>query len=151
MRRGLPRRCAAVLHRRPGLRLALLLTAPLTWLLLAYIGSLAVLFASAFWTTDEFTSNVVRIWNTGNFTELLTTPVYRQVALRSLGVAAAVTVIDAVIARFLPSGRVNIALKYLRAFACRPALLSFAASFESISAVESSAACKATLTEFAWL
>ncbi len=98
VRRGLPRRCAAVLHRRPGLRLALLLTAPLTWLLLAYIGSLAVLFASAFWTTDEFTSNVVRIWNTGNFTELLTTPVYRQVALRSLGVAAAVTVIDAVIA-----------------------------------------------------
>ncbi len=65
---------------------------------MAYLGSLAALFLAAFWTTDPFTSDVVRSWTTDNFHTLLSTPVYRTVALRSLGVAAAVTVIDVVIA-----------------------------------------------------
>jgi putative spermidine/putrescine transport system permease protein len=91
-------RLAGALHRRPRLRLSLLLSAPLAWLVLAYLGSLAVLFLSAFWTTDPFTSDVVKSWTADNFRALLTTPVYREVALRSLGVAAAVTVIDAVVA-----------------------------------------------------
>jgi putative spermidine/putrescine transport system permease protein len=87
-----------MLHRRPRLRLSLLLSAPLLWLVLAYLGSLAALFISAFWTTDPFTSDVVKSWSTDNFHTLLTTSVYRDVALRSLTVAVAVTVIDAVIA-----------------------------------------------------
>jgi putative spermidine/putrescine transport system permease protein len=95
---GFVRRLAGGLHRRPGLHLSLLLIAPLTWLVLAYLGSLAALFASAFWTTDTFTSNVVRVFSTDNFTTLLTRQVYRQVALRSVGVALAVTAICAVIA-----------------------------------------------------
>ena len=49
------------------------------------------------------------------------------------------------------SGRVNRALKYLSAFVCNCALVSVAASFDSISAVESSAACMATLTALARL
>jgi len=92
------RRVAGILHRRPRLRLSLLLTAPLLWLVLAYLGSLAALFLSAFWTTDPFTSDLVKIWSTDNFRTLLTTSVYRDVALRSLGVAVAVTLIDVVIA-----------------------------------------------------
>ncbi|WP_329318451.1 ABC transporter permease [Streptomyces sp. NBC_01262] len=92
------RRAAGILHRRPRLRLSLLLTAPLLWLVLAYLGSLAALFLSAFWTTDPFTSDLVKIWSTDNFRTLLTTSVYRDVALRSLGVAVAVTLIDVVIA-----------------------------------------------------
>ncbi|MEU0181309.1 ABC transporter permease [Streptomyces sp. NPDC006207] len=95
---SLGRRLAASLHRRPRLRLSLLLSAPLLWLVLAYLGSLAALFLSAFWTTDAFTSDVVKVWNTDNFRTVLTTGVYRDVALRSLGVAVAVTVIDIVIA-----------------------------------------------------
>ncbi|MEW2486562.1 ABC transporter permease [Streptomyces sp. NPDC048411] len=85
------RRLAGTLHRRPRLQLSLLLSAPLVWLVLAYLGSLSVLFLSAFWATDSFTSNVVKIWNTDNFTALFTADVYRQVALRSVGVALAVT------------------------------------------------------------
>ncbi|MFC9618994.1 ABC transporter permease [Streptomyces sp. NPDC056930] len=95
---GPVRRLAGTLHRRPRLRLSLLLSAPLAWLVLAYLGSLSVLFLSAFWTTDSFTSNVVKIWNTDNFTALFTTDVYRQVALRSIGVALAVTALCVLIA-----------------------------------------------------
>jgi putative spermidine/putrescine transport system permease protein len=57
-----------------------------------------VLFVSAFWTTNSFTSEVVKVWSTDNFRELFTTPVFRQVILRSVGVALAVTVLCAVIA-----------------------------------------------------
>ncbi|MFD7708753.1 ABC transporter permease [Streptomyces sp. NPDC059786] len=92
------RRLAGTLHRRPRLRLTLLLTAPLLWLAVLYLGSLAVLFVSAFWTTNSFTSEVVQVWSTDNFRELFTTPVFRQVILRSVGVALAVTVLCAVIA-----------------------------------------------------
>ncbi|MEU0600706.1 ABC transporter permease [Streptomyces sp. NPDC006393] len=91
-------RTAGALHRRPRLRLSLLLTAPLLWLAVLYLGSLTVLFVSAFWTTNSFTSEVVKAWSTDNFHELFTTPVYRQVILRSIGVALAVTVLCAVIA-----------------------------------------------------
>ncbi|WP_432014651.1 ABC transporter permease [Streptomyces cucumeris] len=95
---GFVRRLAGTLHRRPRLQLSLLLTAPLTWLVLAYLGSLSALFLSAFWTTDSFTSSVVKVWNTDNFTTLFESDVYRQVALRSVGVALAVTALCAVIA-----------------------------------------------------
>ncbi|MFI8230439.1 ABC transporter permease [Streptomyces sp. NPDC085900] len=91
-------RTAGALHRRPRLRLTLLLTAPLLWLAVLYLGSLTVLFVSAFWTTNSFTSEVVRVWSTDNFHELFTTPVYRQVIVRSVGVAASVTVLCAIIA-----------------------------------------------------
>ncbi|MFJ8094765.1 ABC transporter permease [Streptomyces griseofuscus] len=92
------RRLAGALHRRPRLRLALLLTAPLLWLIVLYLGSLAVLFASAFWSTDSFTSQVVKVWSTDNFHQLVTTPVFREVIVRSVGVALAVTVLCALIA-----------------------------------------------------
>ncbi|AEM85215.1 ABC transporter permease [Streptomyces violaceusniger] len=84
----------------PGsrLRLTALLAPPLLWLTLAYLGSLAILLLSAFWATDSFTSDVVHTWNTDNFHELLTTPVYRTIALRTLSIAAAVTVVDALLA-----------------------------------------------------
>lgn len=95
---GPVRRLAGMLHRRPRLRLTLLLTAPLLWLAVLYLGSLSVLFISAFWTTNSFTSEVVKVWSTDNFHELFTTPVYRQVILRSIGVAISVTVLCAVIA-----------------------------------------------------
>src|SRR5919198_1320205 len=95
---SLTSRAAGALHRRPRLRLSLLLAAPLLWLTVLYLGSLTVLFVSAFWTTNSFTSQVVKVWSTDNFHALFTTPVFRQVILRSVGVALAVTVLCAVIA-----------------------------------------------------
>ncbi|MCO5993268.1 ABC transporter permease [Actinoallomurus rhizosphaericola] len=95
---GPVRRFAGLLHRRPYLRLAALLSAPLLWLVVAYLGSLAALFAAAFWTTDDFTGQVVKQFNLGNFQELWDQSVYRTITLRSVGVAAAVTVIDTAVA-----------------------------------------------------
>ena len=46
------------LHGRPRLQLGLLLSGPLGWLGLAYLGSLAVLFVAAFWHLDPFSSEV---------------------------------------------------------------------------------------------
>ncbi|MCO6005031.1 ABC transporter permease [Actinoallomurus purpureus] len=95
---GPVRRLAGLLYRRPYLRLAGLLSAPLLWLVVAYLGALAALFAAAFWTTDVFTGEVVRQFNLGNFQELWSQGVYRTITLRSVGVAVAVTVVDGVIA-----------------------------------------------------
>ena len=86
------------LHQRPRVRLAALLTAPLFWLVVAYIGSLATLLITAFFTTDSFTGDIIRRINLGNFQELLTNPSYRNVILRTLGIAIAVTVICTVLA-----------------------------------------------------
>ena len=95
--RRVRRWAASLLHRRSGLRLAGLLSAPLAWLLVAYLGSLAVLLVSAFWTTDVFTGEIVHSFTLENFRTVLTTDVYQHVALRTIGVAAAVTVVCALI------------------------------------------------------
>jgi ABC-type spermidine/putrescine transport system permease subunit I len=92
------RRFASWLHAHAGVRLAALLSAPMAWLVVAYLGSLAVLLISSLWTVNSFTGELVRQPTLSNFTTILTEPVYRNVALRSIGVAAAVTIIDAVIA-----------------------------------------------------
>ena len=91
-------RTSSWLHRSPRVRLAGLLAAPLTWLVLAYLGSLAFMFETALWSTDSFTGALVRKVTWDNFHTLVTQPVYRRVALRTVGVAAPVTVIDAVLA-----------------------------------------------------
>lgn len=83
---------------RPRVRLAALLTAPLFWLGVAYVGSLATLLVTAFYTTDSFTGDVIRRFNLGNFQELLTNPSYRNVILRTLGIAISVTLICTVLA-----------------------------------------------------
>jgi putative spermidine/putrescine transport system permease protein len=91
-------RISAVLWRRPWARATLLLTPPLAWFLLIYIASLAVLLITAFWTTNPFTTNIVRTWNLGNFNTILGTPAYRTIILRTVAMAAGVTVVDAIIA-----------------------------------------------------
>lgn len=87
-----------VLHRRPGLRAGLLLAPPMLWLGVAYLGALAALFVTAFWGQNSFTGEVERTWTLRNFHDLLTIGVYRTVTLRTIGIAALVTVVDAVIA-----------------------------------------------------
>ncbi len=92
------RRLSGVLHRHAGLRLVLLLAAPMLVLVVVYLGALAVLLLSAFWSTDTFTGNVVHSFTLDNFREVVTNDTYRAVTLRTVGVAAAVTVVCAVLA-----------------------------------------------------
>ena len=89
---------SGLLHRRPRLRLGLLLAPPMLWLGVAYLGALAALFVTAFWGQNSFTGEVERTWSLRNFHDLLTIGVYRTVTLRTVGIAALVTVLDAVIA-----------------------------------------------------
>ena len=94
-RRG---KISAFLAPKRKTRLTLLLSVPMLWLVVAYLGSLGVLFASAFWTTDSFTGAVVHSYTFDNLREVYTQPLYRTVALRTISVALLVTVLDALIA-----------------------------------------------------
>ena len=86
-------------HRsRSRISLAFLLVPPLAWLVIAYLGSLAVLLVSAFWSTDAFTGAVVRTYTSDNITRVLTEAVFRTATLRTIGVALAVTAICIVLA-----------------------------------------------------
>ena len=86
------------LHRHRRLQIGALLSGPLLWLLVAYLGSLVALFIASFYQLDSFTFSVVKKVGLVNYRELLDTPVYRRVTLRTVGVAAAVTVIDTALA-----------------------------------------------------
>jgi putative spermidine/putrescine transport system permease protein len=92
------RRLSSFLDRHPRLRVGLLLTAPLSWLLIAYLGSLVVLFVAAFWRLDPFTAEVVHDYGFQNFRQLWESDVYRAITQRTILIAAAVTVTDAVLA-----------------------------------------------------
>jgi putative spermidine/putrescine transport system permease protein len=86
------------LHRRPWLRATLLLVPPTAWFAVFYLAALVALFVSAFWQVDSFTGEVVHQWTFDNFHTLLSEPTYRDIALRTIGIAAAVTVTDALLA-----------------------------------------------------
>ena len=70
----------------------------MAWLVLAYLGSLAVLLLSAFWTTDAFTGAVIHTFTFDNITRVATDPVFRAATIRTVAVALAVTLICAVLA-----------------------------------------------------
>lgn len=96
--RDVRRRASAALHRRGWLRGLLLLGAPAAWFAGIYLAALVVLFVSAFWQVDDFTGELVHSWTLDNFRTLVEEPTYRTIALRTIGIAAAVTVTDALLA-----------------------------------------------------
>jgi putative spermidine/putrescine transport system permease protein len=85
-------------YRHPWLRAAATLSPPVLAFVLIYVAALAVLFVSAFWSVDPFTGDLVRHWTLDNFRTLWQEPAYRNIALRTVSVAALVTVTDALIA-----------------------------------------------------
>ena len=91
-------RVSAALFRRPRLRAVLLLSGPGAWFVLIYLAALVLLFVSALWSVEPFTGKLVHNWTLDNFKTLVTVPAYRTIALRTIGIAAAVTVTDAVLA-----------------------------------------------------
>ena len=98
-RAGIARRAAIWLFPRRGIQLRLLLATPLGWLVIAYLGSLVVLLLNAFWAKDAFTGNVEPFaWTLDAFNSLFRNEVYRTVALRTIGMAALVTMTDVLLA-----------------------------------------------------
>jgi putative spermidine/putrescine transport system permease protein len=102
-------------HRR--IQLGLLLTTPLGWLAIVYLGSLTLLLVSAFWAQDSFTGKVTPFaWSLDAFEKLITETVYRTVALRTLVIAALVTVTDALLAFPIAYYMARVASRRVRSF-----------------------------------
>jgi putative spermidine/putrescine transport system permease protein len=91
-------RVSAALFRRPWLRAGLLLSGPTAWFVLIYLGALFLLFLSALWSVNSFSGKIVHSWTFANFETLFKVSAYRTIALRTVGIAAAVTVTDILLA-----------------------------------------------------
>ena len=123
------RRLSSFLFRHPNVRLAGLLAAPVGWLVVAYIGSLAVLFVAAFWHLDSFTAEIVRDYSLDNFRTLWENDVYRAITQRTLGIAAAVTITDALLALPIAYYMAKVATPRTRALLVVAILLPLWASY----------------------
>jgi putative spermidine/putrescine transport system permease protein len=85
------------LYRHPASWLALLLTPPLIWFGVVYIGSLMALLAHSFFTFDDFTMNVSTALTLDNYRDLLV-PANLDVVVRTVAMAASVTVLSVILA-----------------------------------------------------
>jgi putative spermidine/putrescine transport system permease protein len=92
------RRLSTFFFRHPRIRLAALLALPVGWLVAVYFGSLFVLLLSSVWDTDPFTRDIVHEFTLENFQRIIETPVFRDVAWRTLQMAVLVTIADVVLA-----------------------------------------------------
>ena len=95
---GAVRRLGAARYRHRVWKLLLTLGAPLAWMVVIYLGSLALLLVSSFWRLDVFTTEIVHDWGFTNFQTLWEGEVYRNIVLRTMGIAVAVTVTDILLA-----------------------------------------------------
>jgi putative spermidine/putrescine transport system permease protein len=123
------RRIGGALFRRPALRGFSLLSPPVLAFAVVYIAALVALFVSAFWTVDPFTSLTVHSWTLDNFRQLWSEPTYRNVAIRTISIAAAVTITDAIIAFPFAYFMARLASPHMRAILFVLVLLPLWASY----------------------
>ena len=98
-RPGRLRRFAGWLYAHPGAGARLLLAGPVGWMVIAYLGSLSILLLGAFWQKDAFTGQVEPFaWSIDAFESIVSNEVYRTIAVRTIGIAVAVTLTDALLA-----------------------------------------------------
>jgi len=75
-----------------------LLTGPIAWLVIGYLGSLAILLVTGFWSIGELSQELEKTFTLHNFDTLFSEPTNRAIVARTVGIAAAVTVADALLA-----------------------------------------------------
>jgi putative spermidine/putrescine transport system permease protein len=92
------RKAGAALWRRPWLRGSLTLSPPLAWFLVIYLASLVAMLITAFFTVNTLTGNIQHTWTWSNFSQVLTQSDYRTIILRTVVMAALVTITDIVVA-----------------------------------------------------
>jgi putative spermidine/putrescine transport system permease protein len=97
-KRSAGRRLADLFHGRPRLQIGSLLAGPVGWLVIGYIGSLVVLLIAAFWSVNALSGELDKSFSLDNYQELLDNAVYKDVALRTVGIAAAATLTDILLA-----------------------------------------------------
>ncbi|HEX4984087.1 MAG TPA: ABC transporter permease [Ilumatobacteraceae bacterium] len=87
------RTISSFFRRHPRLSLASVLTAPVAWLLIVYIGSLAFMIVSALFQLDEQSQEPTTELTAENLRIAFTRSEFLQVVLKSVGVAVAVTLL----------------------------------------------------------
>jgi putative spermidine/putrescine transport system permease protein len=97
-RRSAGRWLAGLFHGRSRLQVGTLLAGPVGWLVVGYLGSLAVLLITSFWTLGELSGEIEQTFTLSNFDDVISEPVYRSVTGRTVLIAALVTVTDAILA-----------------------------------------------------
>lgn len=90
-------RISTYFYQRPRLVLALFLTPPMLYLLVVYLGSLFSLLINGFFAIDDFTGLIIREFTLKTYGQIFT-PANREIFQRTASMAAAVTVMDALIA-----------------------------------------------------
>ena len=95
--RGLADRLTGVFWRRPGVLLVLLITPPLLWLGVVYLGSLAALLLQSFYSIDEFSGVVKEEFTLKTYAELFRAQ-NLDIILRTVVMALLVTLACAVLA-----------------------------------------------------
>jgi putative spermidine/putrescine transport system permease protein len=94
---GVGRSISNLLYRRSTLRLLLLLTPPLLWFGVVYLGSLLAMLAQSFYTFDDFTMEVTPELTWASYKALFD-DANADIVLRTVGMAATVTIASAVLA-----------------------------------------------------
>jgi len=94
----LSRRLAKLFHGRPRLQVGALLAGPAGWLVVGYLGSLALLLVASLWSVNAVSGELVKDFSFENFETLFDEPVYRTIVGRTVLIAALVTLTDAVLA-----------------------------------------------------
>ncbi len=96
-RASLSQRVSTYLYLRPTLTLLLLLGLPMLAYGIFYLGSLSALLTQSFFHLDDFTGQVVYEFTLATYADLLT-PANLDIVWRTLSMAMAVTLMDAVLA-----------------------------------------------------
>jgi putative spermidine/putrescine transport system permease protein len=123
-------RLSGLFWRRPSLKALGLLVPPLSAFLIVYVGALAVLFVSSFWTIDSFTATVKHTWSLDNYRLIFAQgEPYLRIARRTLAIAAVVTAVDALLAFPLAFFMARIASRRTRAILFVMVLLPLWASY----------------------
>lgn len=91
------RRISTFFHKHPALTLVLLLSIPLLWLGVVYLGSLAALLLQSFFKLDDYTGQIVREFTLDTYRQLLTRSNI-DIVVRTVAMSAAVTVACALLA-----------------------------------------------------
>ncbi|MBW4436847.1 MAG: ABC transporter permease [Pleurocapsa minor GSE-CHR-MK-17-07R] len=95
---SLARRISSFFYKRPNVTLFALLSLPLLWLLVIYIGSIAAMLVQSFYSLDPFSGRVVRQFTLSTYQSLFNNPSNMDIVGRTVLMAFLVTLMCAVIA-----------------------------------------------------